>query len=98
MDKTIYSERYGAFLRLLRSTRNDSGMQQAELAAKLSATQTFISKCERGQRRVDIVELATWCEAMGTSLSVFSANLEHALSKLQEVKNAGDADPTKVQS
>lgn len=79
MDKTIYSESYQTFLRLLRSTREALGVSQVELAIRLSETQSFVSKCERGQRRLDIVEVATWCNALGLSLAEFSAHLDDAL-------------------
>jgi transcriptional regulator with XRE-family HTH domain len=81
MDKTIYSERYQAFLHLLRGTRESLGISQVELATRLSETQSFVSKCERGERRLDVVELSTWCAAMGVSLSDFSARLDKVLPK-----------------
>lgn len=34
----------------------------------LGVTQSFISKCERGERRLDIVEVRSWCRAMGVPL------------------------------
>jgi transcriptional regulator with XRE-family HTH domain len=81
MDKTIYSERYQAFSHLLKSTRESLGISQAELASRLSETQSFVSKCERGERRLDVVELSIWCAAMGVSLSDFSARLDKVLPK-----------------
>ncbi len=81
MDKTIYSERYQAFLHLLRSTRESLGISQTELATRLSETQSFVSKCERGERRLDVAELSIWCTAMGVSLSDFSARLDKVLPK-----------------
>ena len=40
-------------------------MSQTELAARLGNTQTFVSKCERGERRIDAVELVEFAEALG---------------------------------
>ena len=56
MDKSIYSRDYNVFLRHLRKAREQSGMTQTELGRRLNSTQSFVSKCERGERRLDIVE------------------------------------------
>jgi hypothetical protein len=34
-------------------------------------TQTFVSKCERGQRRIDVIELRQFCKALGIPLTRF---------------------------
>ncbi|WP_424217994.1 helix-turn-helix domain-containing protein [Thauera humireducens] len=56
-------------------------LTQVELASRLNATQTFISKCERGERRLDIVELKQWCEAIGLSLVELAVRFEDACNK-----------------
>ena len=78
MEKSIYSQDYSLFLGLLRTAREESGITQQELAAKLSATQSFVSKCERGERRVDIVELRAWCSALEVPLSEFVLRFDKA--------------------
>jgi transcriptional regulator with XRE-family HTH domain len=40
-------------------------MTQAMLADRIGNTQTFVSKVERRERRLDVVEFAQWCEALG---------------------------------
>lgn len=61
-------------------------MSQVMLATHLRETQTFISKCERGERRLDIIELRTWCNALNVDLPAFlhllNANLASDISKL----------------
>lgn len=64
MDKSIYSEAYAEFLRQLRASRHAKGLTQEELAARLGTTQSFVSKCERGERRIDLVETRAFCEAL----------------------------------
>lgn len=81
MEKTIYSAEYERFLVLLRNTRLQSRLTQEELARKLSATQSFVSKCERGERRIDIVELSAWCSALDVSLSSFIDRFETEVSR-----------------
>ena len=48
---------------------------------RLGETQTFASKCERGERRIDVMELRMFCEAFGISLKQFVAALEKAIAK-----------------
>jgi transcriptional regulator with XRE-family HTH domain len=81
MEKTIYSARYRAFLKLLKKTRQSAGLTQIQLARKIGETQTFVSKCERGERRIDVIELQTFCRAFGMNLKHFVAALERAISR-----------------
>lgn len=81
MEKSIHTEQYAQLLTLLRSARDVAGVTQVELASRLNATQTFISKCERGERRLDIVELKQWCEAIGLSLVELAVRFEDACNK-----------------
>jgi transcriptional regulator with XRE-family HTH domain len=71
MLKSRTKRDYRAFLEHLRRARETAGLTQRELAKKLRTTQSFVSKCERGERRLDVVELRLWCEALGTTLSAF---------------------------
>lgn len=81
MKKSLFSEDYKSFLKLLREARERAGFTQEQLAERLDTTQSIISKCERGERRLDIVELKTWCQALGIPLPVFIAEFEKALSR-----------------
>lgn len=71
MQKSISSQAYARFLDCLRETREAAGLTQADLAERLRESQSFVSKCERGERRMDIVELREFCSAMGTTLDKF---------------------------
>lgn len=64
------------FLALLRRIRQDAGLRQADLARKLGQPQSFVSKCESGERRIDILELREICRALGVSLTEFVRRLE----------------------
>jgi transcriptional regulator with XRE-family HTH domain len=76
MEKSIYSREYAVLLRLLRAARENSGMTQVDLAKKLKLTQSFVSKVERGDRRLDIVQLRTICNALGLTLRQFVEQFE----------------------
>jgi transcriptional regulator with XRE-family HTH domain len=55
-------------------------MTQKELAARLSMTQSAVSKIEMGEQRIDVIQLREWCEALGITLAGFVDDLENALS------------------
>jgi transcriptional regulator with XRE-family HTH domain len=76
MRKTIYSREYKAFLKLLRTTRKELGLSQKDLASRLGQTQTFVSKCERGERRLDVIELRHFLKAMDVPFSIFTKRLD----------------------
>jgi transcriptional regulator with XRE-family HTH domain len=76
MKKTIHSEEYTALLRLLRQKRQDAGLTQLQLARALKTSQSFIGKCERGERRIDVLELQAFCKALGIELQAFMTELQ----------------------
>ena len=73
--KSLYSSEYERFLQLLRKAREGAGLTQVEAAHKLSRPQSFVSKCESGERRVDVVELAQFCRIYGVSAASFLKKL-----------------------
>ena len=62
---------YAALTARLRQARKDAGFSQTQAATRLGKPQSFISKCESGQRRLDVVELKTLAELYGKDLSFF---------------------------
>lgn len=79
MQKTLYSRGHKLLLSQLIESRKSAGLTQVELAKKLREDQSFVSKVERGIRRLDLVELALWCSALGLPLSVFVERYEESL-------------------
>jgi transcriptional regulator with XRE-family HTH domain len=57
--------RYRKLLRLLRAGRKTAGIPQADLAKQIRKSQQFISKYESGERRLDAIEFADICYALG---------------------------------
>jgi transcriptional regulator with XRE-family HTH domain len=45
--------------------RSDAGLTQAELSARLKRPQSFVSKYERGERRLDVIEFCEVAAALG---------------------------------
>lgn len=81
MKKTIHSREYATVLRLLKTQRRDSGTTQIELAKRLGLTQSQVSKIERGEKRLDIVELRAVCGALGLGLAEFVRKLDQQSAK-----------------
>lgn len=79
MRKSIYSAEQTELLRLLREKRKRAGLSQAELARQLGRSQSFISKYESGELRLDLIELRGVCRALGTSLSSFVRQFERRI-------------------
>src|SRR5947209_3952471 len=80
MEKSIYTRDYKAMLVLLREVRKAADVTQIELAKRLGTTQSFVTKCERGDRRLDLIQMRTICDALGTSLPEFVRQLEERLA------------------
>ncbi|GAX43162.1 helix-turn-helix domain-containing protein [Tolypothrix sp. NIES-4075] len=81
MAKSIFTEEYALFLRHLRNSRKNAGLTQEQVANRLNQTQSFVSKCERGERRIDVVEIRAFCCAMEISFSEFMRQLEVLLKE-----------------
>jgi len=88
MEKTIYTREYGVMLRVLREMREQVPLTQTELASRLNVTQVFISKCESGQRRLDLIELRAWCAALGLPTSDFLEAVEGEIANLHAQRDA----------
>ncbi len=64
------------FLSLVRKMRVDAGLKQTDLARKLGEPQSFVSRYESGDRRLDVLELRHLCGVLGVSLADFIERLE----------------------
>ena len=76
MDKTAFSASQIRVRELLREFRLEVGLRQVDLAEKLDEPQSFVSKYESGERRLDFVEVAEVCKALGVKLSEFVRRFE----------------------
>ena len=76
MVKTIYSVEYFDLLLMLRKKRLDANLSQKELAKRLSVKRSFVGKTERGERRIDVIELQAMCRALGVDFIEFMIELQ----------------------
>jgi transcriptional regulator with XRE-family HTH domain len=63
---------YRRFLARLRTARETAGLTQVQVASRLRVPQSFISKSETGERRVDVVELADFARLYRRPLAYFA--------------------------
>lgn len=65
MSRSVHSDPYQFLLARMVDARRDAGLQQTELAKRLGKPQSFVSKIERGERRLDVVEFLLLARAIG---------------------------------
>lgn len=65
MPSSIFTQRHQEFIGFIASTRKAAGITQAELAGRMGKPQSFMSKVERGERRLDVIEFCQVAEALG---------------------------------
>jgi len=71
------------FKSLVRQIRIDASLRQIDIARRLGLPQSFVSKYESGNRRLDILELRLVCQAVGISLDEFVKKLEEKLNETE---------------
>lgn len=79
MSKSLYTPEQEALQVLLRQVRQEAGLTQAGLATRLGRPQTFVSKYELGERRLDLLQMRQICRAVGLTLEGFVRRLEAML-------------------
>lgn len=71
MKKSLANKNHQHYLALLRRIRTERGLRQREIAERLGQPQSFVSKYESGERRLDLLELEQVCAACDTDLVSF---------------------------
>lgn len=71
MTKSIHSNEYKNVIKRLQEARKEAGFMQSEVAEKLKKPQSYISKIERGERRVDVAELSILAKLYKKDISFF---------------------------
>lgn len=71
MSKTIYSKDHKFLTEQLKKARQETGLNQEEVAKILGRSQSYISKIEAGQRRVDVVQLKEFAKTYKKPLDYF---------------------------
>ena len=84
LPKSIYSPTYERFLAEMRKVRSAAGITQVEAAKRLGRPQSFVSKCESGERRIDVAEFLAFCDAYGVDPCSIIRALGHGSAGVSE--------------
>ena len=76
LSESIYQDAYIQFLARIRQARLDAKLTQEEVARSLGRPQSFISKVESGERRLDFVELQVLARVYQKQLSYFQVDFK----------------------
>jgi ribosome-binding protein aMBF1 (putative translation factor) len=64
LTKSVFTPSYARFRELLIEARENAGLMQWQLAERLKRPQSYISKFERGERRLDVIEFLDVAKAL----------------------------------
>ena len=81
VGETVYAPEYRVFLSLLKSAREQAGLTQRELAARMGKSYSYIAKIETGYARMDIVQIRSYLDAVGTPFLDFMRRFEEAVQQ-----------------
>ncbi|MFF4024424.1 helix-turn-helix domain-containing protein [Nocardia elegans] len=76
VEKSIYSAEYQRLCGFLRQLRREAGLTQVQVAERLDVPQSFVSKYESGERRLDAIELLHVVRALDSTLLRVAAFIE----------------------
>lgn len=79
--KSVFTAEYDGFLESLVAARKAAGLTQEELASRLGKPQSFVSKYERRERRLDVVELVMIAKAIKIDPSDIVRGIERRMAK-----------------
>ena len=65
VTRSAFTNKHAKLRALLAKARKDAGLTQAEIAARLGRPQSFVSKYENGERRLDVTEFLEVTRAIG---------------------------------
>lgn len=71
MANNIYSDEYKKITEKLREARIESGFTQEQVAEKLGKPQSYVSKSEAGERRLDVTELKKFADLYKKTINYF---------------------------
>lgn len=71
MVKSLHSRQYAIFRELLTQAREEAEMTQVQVATKLGKPQSYVSKYESGDRRLDVTEFVQIADILALNISDF---------------------------
>ena len=81
--KSLHTPGYDLILTLLRETRVAAGVTQTERARRLRLPQNYVSKCELGERRIDVLEWLEFLAACESRPTAFLRRMRKSIPSLK---------------
>lgn len=78
-SSSLHRREYQVFRTLLIAERERSGLTQTQVAEKLRKPQSYVSKYERGERRLDCTEFAELADVLDINIAAFFATYQDAI-------------------
>ncbi|MAU11913.1 MAG: hypothetical protein CL607_18955 [Anaerolineaceae bacterium] len=75
-QQTEYERKYRLFTERLKQARIDAGLRQWQVAAIINRGQAYISKCENGDLRIDVIQLLEFAEVYSKPINYFLEGIE----------------------
>jgi transcriptional regulator with XRE-family HTH domain len=90
--RSVHSSAYQMLLDRLRQARHEAGLTQAQVAEAVRRPQSFVSKSESGERRLDPIELAELAELYAKPVGFFVSEVGGADASGASVSREGEAE------
>ena len=81
MSNRLWDVRNSVLQETLKKSRENAGLTQAELGDRLSKPQSYVSKYENGERKLDYLELCDVCDALEITISSFNKSFITQLNR-----------------
>lgn len=79
MPRSLFTDAYQCLIQAIVGARQAAGLRQIDLAKRLGKPQSFVSKMETGERRLDVVEFLVVVRAMGADPLLIVAEISAAM-------------------
>lgn len=85
MPRSAFTDAYAMLLKTIVTARRDAGLTQVELSERLNKPQPFISKVERGVRRIDVIEFYAIARALNIDPVVMFSKVIKTLPRVVDI-------------
>lgn len=85
MPRSMFSKDYAILIRLMADIRKEFVKTQVDVATTLGKSQSFISKIENGERRMDLIEMIAIADAIGVKPQQVLDRLENEIQRPVEI-------------
>ena len=71
MPNSIYSKDHKYIVEQLKKARQEAGLDQIEVAKRLGRSQSYLSKIESGQRKIDVIQMKKFAKLYNKDINYF---------------------------